>query len=285
MRYFTKLSRILVAFALLIVVPLPAFAVSLVMQPVSGTRTVNVMLDTGDELINAVEGSIDTGSSIVSAVSFTGSVLPLWLERPSTDSLRFSGIVPGGYSGSFGPLFSITLGGTSQSATLTPKGVKAYLNDGKGTEASLVALPASVEFDTTTSTPANPDHGVPEFSEVRIARDPAVFDNAWFVTFNAQDAESGVARYEVAEREGDDAGHQDTLTWHLATVPYRLLDQSRSSTVFVRVTDGAGNDRVATLPPESSLATNPYAILGGLSLLLLLLASVIVFKRARIPKK
>ena len=274
-------TSLVVTLALLGVLPLAAHAGTLTLSQEEGTRFVHVGLDTGTETINAIEGTIDLGGGKLSSLTFAGSVVPLWLERPSPDSLHFAGTIPGGFTGSEGKLFTMVVAGSGE-PRIAFMGLHAYLNDGNGTPTTLSVAPLVTKPGSGAA--LSPDTGVPEFSEVRIARDPSIFDNAWFVTFNAQDGDSGVAGYEVAERPGIRTDRQDTLHWRAASPPVLLEDQSRGSTVFVRVHDVAGNERVFTIEPESSLATSPYAVLGGFALLILLLAAVVIIRRARVPK-
>lgn len=264
---------------LLVAVPF-ADAAELKLEQKAGTREVFVLLDTQGELVNAVEGTI-TVPGDASLVLLGSSVIPLWVERPSAASLRFSGIVPGGFIGKDGVLFSFIPKNSGQ-LTVTPRDVAVLLNDGKGTPIEVTAESRTVQIPVDGAAYAVEDTNIPDFSEVRIARDPALYDGKWFVLFNAQDAGTGVARYEVAERRGDATDNVEQLAWRPATSPALLEDQSRRSTVFVRALDGVGNARIESVGPASSQANNPYAALGGAALLVLLLAAVVIFKRAKL---
>lgn len=245
----------------------------------AGTREVQAVLDTQGESLNAVEGTVDVPGG-VAGVSLGSSVVPLWLERPSASSLRFSGVIPGGFAGT-GTLFAFVPAGSGQVA-VTPRDVRAYRNDGAGTAASVTAVPLVAQLPAGGPAFGADDTGIPDFSEVRVARDPALFDGRWFVAFNAQDAGTGVVRYEVAERRGADTGRTEQLAWRPATSPALLEDQSRRSTVFVRALDGAGNARIGHVGPAAGEGTDPYAGLGLAALVLLVLAAILVLRRARL---
>lgn len=277
-----RLHRLLLAAALasFALAPLAHGAeLRLVQDP--GTRNVAVVLDTQGAAINAIEGTVEVRGG-ASAVTLGASIIPLWVVRPSATELRFAGVIPGGYVGTAGELFSLQPAGSGQ-VTLTPREVRAYLNDGAGTAASIIAVPLMAQLPESGGAQlVSSDTDIPDFSEIRVARDPALFDGRWFVAFNAQDATTGVSRYEIAERPGNDVGNLDELEWRPAQSPAPLEDQSRRSTVFVRALDGAGNARVEHVAPAAAQGANPYAVLGGGALLLLLLAAVVVFKRARL---
>lgn len=255
----------------------PAAAAELRIEQQPGSPVLSVVLDTQGEQLNAVEGTIDLAGG-VSAVFLGKSVVPLWVERPSATSLRFSGVIPGGFEGDSGVLFELVPAGVGR-MTIAPLDAHAYRNDGKGTETSLAAVPLSA--DIPPGGYASADTELPDFSEVRVARDPALFDGRWFVVFNAQDGGTGVARYEVAERIGTDTGGTDGLTWRAAESPALLGDQDRRSTVFVRAIDGAGNARIAHVAPEQAAATGSHGLLGWFVALVLLLIAVSFIGRGR----
>lgn len=276
------ISRLLLAplIATLLLAP-AAHAAQLRLVHEAGSRSIAVVLDTEGETLNAVEGVIDLPGG-AAGVGLGSTVVPLWLERPTKASLRFSGIIPGGFSGTSGTLFSFTPNATGE-VTVTPRDARAYRNDGAGTEAAITAVPLVAQLPAGGgATLDSEDTEIPDFAEVRVARDPAIFDGRWFVAFNAQDAGTGVTRYEVAERRGEGTGDVDALTWREVESPALLEDQSRRSTVFVRAFDGAGNARIAHVGPSAAQGANPYAVFGGAALLLLLLAAIFVFKRARL---
>lgn len=265
---------------LLCAIALPGIAsaaeVRVLQQP--GTREVRVVIDTQGEPINAVEGELDLPGG-AAEVLLGDSVVPLWAERPGTGSLRFSGVIPGGFVGDRGTIL-VARAARAGKAQVVVRDLKAYRNDGAGTLAAVLSVPLAADFPADAPALAAPDTALPEFSEVRIARDEAVFEGDWFVAFNARDAGSGVVRYEVAERAGNRPGLEG-LTWREASSPERLEDQSRRSAVFVKAIDGAGNERVERLDPEAGMRADPFAIAGAAALALLALAALVVVRRVR----
>jgi len=259
---------------------LPATAAAATFSFVQEGSSVRLVLDTEGQAINAVEGTVRLiGTDVsVSRVGLGGSVMPLWAERPSTSSLRFAGIVPGSYEGSGGTVFAFTLAGAPGAVVrLVPEGMTALLADGAGTPAAVTAaasglrLPAGDVIEPV-------DSEAPEFVEKLVARDPAIFDNAWFVAFTAQDGSSGVARFEVAEAAP--GAPADRLAWQQATSPYLLADQSRRSAIWIKAVDGAGNEAVTRIDPPETRAP-VAALLAGFAVLVVALGGAWVALRRR----
>lgn len=240
---------------------------------------VRVLVDAEGQTLNAFEGRIAVTGARVREARLGESVIPLWTVRPSAGDASFAGIVPGGYEGSRGLLFSLILEGPAGTqVTLRPENVGLLLNDGLGTAAAISAEPATFTLSGAGRAGIE-DTEIPEFSEVVISRDEALFGGAWFVAFNAQDAESGVARYQVAE---DRLGlGRASMQWRDATSPHLLEDQSRESTVHVKAIDGAGNEAIFSLAPESPAAPYGAAALAAVLLLVVVLAILALLRRGR----
>lgn len=96
------------------------------------------------------------------------------------------------------------------------------------------------------------DTTIPEPPELKIGKDPSVFEGKYFLSFAAQDKMSGVDYYEVKEGKGD---------WKRVMSPYVLEDQKlgqkiislkaiyRAKPVIVRAYDKAGNYQTAEIKP------------------------------------
>lgn len=279
-----RASRYLLASALaaLLLAPFSALAASVSLDPQPG-GVVRVTAHTGDEQVNAFSGEIVvTGQDVsVDAVALGGSVVPMWIERPEPGRLSFAGIVPGGFSGD-GLLFAIRVSGPAGAvATLAPASIRMLGNDGEGSPVAATAEEVRVTLSGEPSAAEGADREKPEFSDIVVARDPAVFDGAWFVAFNAQDADAGVGRYEVAELRGRHAAAPADLAWSPAVSPHLLGDQSRRSTVFVRATDRAGNAEIASIAPPASGRDLPSAALAALVVVALALLALAAARRFR----
>ena len=254
---FARGEKTIVLFLILcsvIFFPRIVFAATLsteALSDVTGERaTVAVTLNSEDEDVNAIEGTltfpedrwtfqeIRTGNSIVS----------LWIQEPSSPTcsdgvcrILWSGIIPGGFSGRHGIVFSIELSARrAGSSRFEIHNARVLLNDGSGSPATLRLAAAEIVAVGKSAEPLSPlislDRTAPEPFTPEISRTPLAFDNQWFVSFNARDRETGVAYYEVREGSGE---------YVRAENPYLLKDQTLRSRVVVRAVDYAGNVREA----------------------------------------
>ncbi len=105
------------------------------------TFTVNVLMNTGGQAINAAEATIAFPSDLLSlqSISKSGSVFTLWAVEPggsnSSGKVMFSGGLPSpGFSGSSGRILSLVFrAAKTGSAKLTISGAQLLANDGLGT--------------------------------------------------------------------------------------------------------------------------------------------------------
>ncbi len=262
--------------ALLYLVPTAVFAASISFVPsptassVNGTVQFEVHLNTGADSINAADGAISIpGGLTVTNVSTGGSAFSLWPTEPQValgnNSISFAGGVPGGISpGQDLLLFTITAHAAKPGVYIVrSQNIAAYKNDGLGTRVSSteVAYPIDITNNLASTNNTVIDSTPPQFVYVEVGKDSALFADKWYLSFSAQDNESGVSSYQV--REG----------WFSPYVPadgyYVLHDQSLSSPIFVRATDAAGN--VATTAIPASHQNFTPLLVGGVILLLVLL--------------
>src|SRR3989338_2252363 len=73
---------------------------------------VGVFLNTEGQTINAVEGSVTFPSGLIAPkeVRNGDSIISFWVEQPhlgGDGTVQFSGVIPGGYTGRNGLLFSV----------------------------------------------------------------------------------------------------------------------------------------------------------------------------------
>lgn len=209
---------------------------------------VGVFVSAEGEELNAFEGDIVVPEEYfeINAVRDGSSMVSFWMDKPRAEKgvVHFSGIVPGGYSGNDGLLFSVMVAphkvgiGTIESARES-----LLLNNGEGTPAVVQRAPARLtiqEGGIREVLPATTDTEPPEVFVVERTQDRNVFDNQWFITFATQDKRSGIARYEVKEGWG---------VFREAQSPYVLRNQRLDSRVMVRAIDSEGNVRESVLAP------------------------------------
>lgn len=105
------------------------------------TFTVNVLVNTGGQAINAAEATIAFPSNLLSlqSISKNGSVFTLWAVEPAgsngSGTITFSGGLPSpGFSGGSGRIISLVFRAVKAgSAKLTISGAQLLANDGLGT--------------------------------------------------------------------------------------------------------------------------------------------------------
>ncbi len=266
--------------------------------------TVNVLLDTEGASINAISGGISFPQDTLGFqdVRDGNSVVNFWIEKPEVKqpgTVSFSGIIPGGYQGAKGFVFSIVFSAkTSQTGTLLFQNMKVLLNDGKGTQADTKTLPFQfVISEPKAGVPAlvpNPDQTSPaqvsdtpqfvvddttppESFNPEIEQASSIFDGKYFLVFATQDKESGIDHYEVCE-----GSRSSCVT---ATNPYLLQNQNLDEQIFVKAVDNNGNERTIVLPPQNPKSSNRDDLIAALLLaLFVLLLSIFVRSVVRFHK-
>lgn len=249
----------------LFLVTFPALAAEVFFSPfsqavgVGNTFEVGVYINTDNKLINSVEGRVvfPAETLAVRDIRDGDSLVSLWIKRPSVPAtaksgeIPFAGLLPGGYAGSDGFLFSIVFEAkVAGQVTLRAGDVRILLNDGKGTEASVRQTPLSfnvsgVSVGENFIAPADTDPPA-EFTPY-VAQDQNLYEGKWFLVFATQDKGSGIDHYELQEtRDKRQVARGD---WVVAQSLYPLQDQELKSWIFVKAVDKAGNERLAVLEP------------------------------------
>ena len=218
--------------------------------PADGLFTVGVFLNTQGERINALQGTITVPSSlaVVQSVEEGNSIINLWLQSPAVTCnadcrVSFRGIIPGGFLGNDGYLFSLILAGRGTGElSLDMVDAQALRNDGSGTAAKLSIRPLTLALSPSANAPylATIDHTPPESFTPVLAYDPNLFHGEWFMSFSTTDKGSGVDHYEVRETSRI-LFRSFFPQWKTVDSPYILQDQTLRSSFFVRAVDRSGN--------------------------------------------
>jgi hypothetical protein len=270
-----------------------AFAFSTIETEVTASNeaetTISVFLKT-DKEINAV--SLDFALPIyfetckpncfeVSRVDDGGSIINLWLEKPTIEEesvyVRLSGIIPGGFS-ERGKLFNFVVRNVTPGAYhFSVENFNAYINgpDGKKDEVSREVKDLVIINETIKSTQ---DKEKPESFEITLIKDVALNNNKWSALFVTSDKGSGIAKYEIAEKRQDEVGETDTLKWKKVESPALLSDQSLKSFIYVRVTDWAGNERIQVLPPQYPITPTERIVFQTIPYIIILLIGYMVWR-------
>ncbi|MEZ4180034.1 MAG: hypothetical protein R3B41_00740 [Candidatus Doudnabacteria bacterium] len=247
-----------------------------------------VTIDTEGEMINAIEGQvvIDKALGQVKTVTESGSIIPFWVIRPqvsgeSSQIIKFSGTIPGGYQGSAGILFNLVMPayqGEQITEAITLQNVKALRNDGLGTSVAVKSvgfrlggqnLSLDSQIKDQIYDQNRPDNEPPEAFTPQIAQSDQVYNGQWFVSFAAVDKQSGIEYYEVQETKN---GRIKSDLWVKAESPYLLQDQNLQSYVYVTAVDRAGNERIVKISPRNPIplwqSWWPLAVFVGLLVVL-----------------
>lgn len=248
---------------------------------VGDSFVVSLTLESESESINAIEGTLHFSNTTLALkeIRSGNSVVTLWVDPPKEvdGAIHFSGIIPGGYKGGERDVFMLVFEVQKAGAgSLTLSESRALLNDGNGTPRVLQFTPLTLTLAQKGSGVEAPEGMVsdtlaPEPFTPLLAKDPSLYDGQYFLAFAAQDKESGIQRYEVAETRLPFA-----TGWQDAESPYLLLDQTRTSSVYIKAVDAAGNERIAVVHRDHLL--RPYELLIG-GILILLLAYIFVRRR------
>jgi len=296
---FQKLKITLVV-CLLLFVALSVSAAELFFEPktqelgVDQQFQVDLILDTENEEINAIEGKVIFPENLLELKEIRdgATIINFWIERPKIEHagiVAFSGIIPGGYTGEKGLIFSAVFQSKNQGEdTIKIQEAKTLLNDGKGTPASLEI--SDLQFLISKQTPISQipiseikDTELPESFVPEIVRDPTIFDGKYFLVFATQDKDSGIDHYEILEKEqkGSIWGLIKKDEWQVGESPYLLKDQKIKSHIFVKAIDKNGNERIITLSPQNPLKWyENYFVL-----LIIIISMIFVFITWRRAKK
>ena len=251
---------------------------------------VDLLLDSEGETINAVQGEVDFPAEdlILKDISFGDTVVVFWLDKPviKNHSISFSGIIPGGYIGDGGKIFSLIFyprKDSGETSPITLLNAEALISDGSGTAARVKISPLQVGFSTATSVIAATEKVVDKFSpeafQISIVNDPDIFSGQNFIVFDTQDKGVGIERYEILEskkakynRETEGWDPPKKESWNISSSPYVLQDQTLKSFIFVRVIDKSGNVRLSYIAPENIKMWYNYSYLIYVAVFLLLVA-------------
>lgn len=221
------------------------------------TFFVEVYLDTDVDNINAVEGTISFDTDLrLEDVIDSDSVVNFWIEKEiSENSFQFAGIMPGGFRGTGGKLFTLVFETQNPGKTsITLENASVFLNDGSGTEQKLSGK--QKEFIISDKLSANAgkknlftsDVYPPESFKPEISKSDSLFEGKWFLVFATEDKNSGVSHYLIKEAKFKIL--MFFKRWKIVESPYVLGDQDKTSFIAIKAVDKAGNEVVERVYPE-----------------------------------
>ncbi len=224
-----------------------------------------IYADTEGVEVNSIEGSvIIEGGATVNAITTGGSVFNLWPEKPSLSEnvITFAGGTQSGVRGARIRLFTIALVPTEKNNVLIrAKDINGYLADGTGVKISGKTRAVSIPVSGTVTEMKNEfgslilsDTTPPKKFVIELGRDASQYNGDFFVTFFAEDSETGIQRYEVTE--GDFGMVRSGST-------YVLRDQTLRTPIQVKAIDMAGNEHVETFEYKALSWTRVALMVGA----------------------
>lgn len=264
---------------------------------------ITLYVDSQGETINALEGTIHLPEILRAEEIRDGDTLiALWGERPQINAdgaIIFGGIIPGGWKGTDGKIFSFIAKTENQGADVViVSDAAVLLHDGQGSETKVRAEPLMLLVDesvlVTPITFDYYDNEAPEPFTLILAQDPDIFGGDYFLVFIAQDKGSGIDRYEVQEtkqlledeRSGlpvlpDRQAGGKAGKWQSVESPYRIVDQRLESFVYIRAVDREDNIRVALFEPAPIPARGISKVVYTTLIILLALIAFFKYRRRR----
>ena len=111
------------------------------------TSIIGIYLDTENEIINTVDGSIElsdehNGNFEITDFSTVNSIFSMWPRKPSLDTagkISFIGGIPNGIKGDHLLLFKVIIKINDKgNFTIKPASLNAYLSDGLATQRAII---------------------------------------------------------------------------------------------------------------------------------------------------
>lgn len=255
---------------------------------------INFFIDTEQEEINALEGiiKIPEGLLEIQGVSDGSTIISLWAERPifneDKNEIRFSGIIPGGYTEQNGFLFSFK--GFSRKlgqGDIEIQQARVLLNDGQGTVTQTIVAPLEVIVSDKAipfSIETKKDTEPPEVFIPELANDPIVFGGKWFIAFATQDKSSGIAYYQIYESNCKiEISKIEKNKWITVISPYILKDQDLRSYIYIKAVDNEGNERIVVTEPRNPIKW--YELWENWVIILIVIMFLILRKTRILNKK
>ncbi len=259
---------------LLLLVPLSSKAAEIYFSAVEKVNlgqeiVVELMLDTENELINAVSGEISVSSIFSIEKIFDGdTALSLWVENPKINkernSISLSGITPGGVKGEFKIISFVLKPIKEGEGSLSFKNYSVLSNDGKGTSVNtkVIGSRISVSKEIKSVSIVKDDSTPPEKFKPEISKSQDLFDGNYFISFSTTDKGVGVDHYEWSS-----SFLFSPAEFKIASSPIELSLKNLIQRNFIKAVDRNGNERVVSIAGSYYY----YSIFGLLIGVLLLL--------------
>lgn len=251
----------------------------------------SAVLDSSEK-INAVEGTMvfDGNFLKVKEIRDGNSVVNFWVEKPSLVSdgkIHFSGITPGGFSGSKEVIFSVVFKTKNEQGNtkISFSDLDILKNDGLGTKIPVTLESANIlikEGDSKYRQDFLEDDTLPEYFVPVLTKKEDLFGGKYFLVFATQDKDSGISHYEIKEYRFKLL--KSIKNWSIAESPYVIRDQSLKSFIIIKAIDNNGNERIQELAPTYPPVWYEYSLIW---IIIIVVFGFILFilKKWKIGKK
>ncbi len=257
-----------------------------------GRTFVSLYLSPNEDNINALEGDIviNAGSGRITDIEDGNSIVSAWIERPAVkdNSIRFAGIIPGGFNGVYSPFEEEKLSGlvfrfmlsadTPGDVSVSLRNFKAYKGAGEDSFIEIDPSILNIRFLKEPSLTTNQSIDIVPPSDltaevVRLGNEI----EGWFAIFSARDNESGIHYFEYQESLTNEPSKDQ---WERVESPVRLKDQKRGHYVIIKAVDRSGNSALLAIAPHSGGI--PDFMYGALALAIILLVTILKVLRVRV---
>ncbi len=241
-------------------------------QKASGVYKIEILINTENEEYNAIEGDFFYDKDLIDVTNIitADSIVAAWLINPKAVSgnVKFSGVIPNGYKGSSGNIFSIYATAKNEGKVKIAFQGKAYLNDGLGTIKNISLLEdefSVVKFDKPEVLSELTEDAIsPIILQSAISQNEMMYEGAPFLIVHAKDGESGVANYEFAlsdnELKEEEIPVSIDLVWQKFSSPTVLPEFFEEKFVYIRVTDQSGNVTTQLVSPPRQLSPESWGV-------------------------
>ena len=213
---------------------------------------VDIWLDSEGKSLNTVSGQLNFPENLleIKEIRDGGSIINFWVERPAASStVRFSGIVPGGYNGRRGSLFSIIFRAKEDGkGAIEARNIEIFQNDGASTQVDAHTSPFNFSIEKDSASDLSvvsllSDQTPPEVFTGVVAQDTGLFEGRAFLVFTTQDKGSGIDHYEIKEGVFG--------KFFQGVSPYLLTNQNLDKKIYIKAFDKNGNTRVSVVYGEN----------------------------------
>jgi len=261
-------------------------------------------LNTQGDNINTLEVSCNfpTEKFDLKNILTGDSLLNFWIQKPEikNDVLHLIGTIPAGYLGNNGQILTLVFQPKTTSTVLDVEILnnennpsRVFLNDPLATEKIIQSKNYSLNLPTNTnSEPAANliDVKNPEPFDIAISPSMSLPINNVFVIFNANDADSGIDHYEMAQAGATNDFYNDPdLHWQKVESPAVINIAQAKQFLAIKAIDKSNNITISVADLKSSpvelIGRNPFTVGIVLFIITLVLSSSYYYWRVRRKNK